>query len=202
MKIGLLSVILVGTMLLAGAAYAAYQHFYGSNSYSQAPSPMATSFYTLTATTLDGKPFSFESLKGKRVLIVNTASKCGFTPQYADLEKLYQEHGGENFVILGFPCNDFGKQEPGSNEEIEGFCQKNYGVTFPMFDKVSVKGKEIHPVYQWLCSKEQNGVADHEVGWNFHKFTVDESGNLVGSYRSGTSPTSEALVAFASGKKP
>lgn len=202
MKIGLLTALLLGTVLVAGAAYAAYQHFYGAKSYTQAHSPMASSFYALSATTLDGKPFSFESLRGKRVLIVNTASKCGFTPQYADLEKLYKEHGGEDFVILGFPCNDFGKQEPGSNEEIEGFCQKNYGVTFQMFDKVSVKGKEIHPVYQWLCSKALNGVADHEVGWNFHKFAVDASGNLVGSYRSGTSPMSEALVAFASGKKP
>jgi glutathione peroxidase len=201
MKMGLFTLLTLGTLLLAGAAFAAYHKFFhASRSYTSTPSAMAASFYDLEATTLDGKPFPFSSLRGKRVLIVNTASKCGFTPQYADLEKLHQLHGGKDFVILGFPSNDFGKQEPGTQDEIAEFCEKNYGVTFQMFDKVIVKGKDTHPVYQWLCQKALNGVADHEVGWNFHKFTVDGSGVLVGSYRSGVKPLSEELVRFAAGQ--
>lgn len=157
------------------------------------------SFYDLEASTLEGAPFSFESLRGKRVLIVNTASKCGFTPQYAELEALHESHAGENFVILGFPCNDFGRQEPGSAEEIAEFCSRNYGVSFEMMEKVHVKGEDQHPVYAWLTSQELNGEDDHKVGWNFHKFLVDENGNLVASLRSGVGPGSEEIVRFASG---
>jgi len=201
MKMGILFLLMLGALVVAGAAFATYhQFFHASRSYATPPSDMAASFYDLEATTLDGRPFSFESLRGKRVLIVNTASKCGFTPQYAELEELHQLHGGKEFVILGFPCNDFGKQEPGTQDEIAEFCQKNYGVTFQMFDKVNVKGKDAHPVYQWLCQKTLNGVADHEVGWNFHKFTVNASGALVGSHKSGVKPLSEDLVRFAAGQ--
>lgn len=128
--------------------------------------------------TLDGKPFDFSTLKGKKVLIVNTASECGLTPQYEELEKLYKEKGGENFEIIGFPCNDFGAQEPGSADEIQSFCQKNYGVTFPMMEKIHVKGDDQHALFDWLLksSKEKGGLAT--VKWNFQKFLVDKDGTL------------------------
>lgn len=159
----------------------------------------STSFHDLQATTLDGDAFDFQSLKGKRVLIVNTASKCGFTSQYKDLEALHQKHGGENFVILGFPCNDFGNQEPGSAEQIAAFCERNYGVSFTMMEKVHVKGDEVHPVYAWLTQSDLNGVGDHNVGWNFHKFLIDENGLLTASLRSGVGPNSKEILTFASG---
>ena len=158
------------------------------------------SFYELSATTLEGKPFEFSQLKGKRVIIVNTASKCGYTPQYAELEALHKEWGGKGLVILGFPCNDFGRQEPGNAAEIGEFCQRNYGVSFTMMEKVSVKGDAQHPVYAWLCKADLNGVGDHEVKWNFHKFLINEKGQLVASLRSGVSPKDEAIVTFAQGK--
>ncbi|MFZ8836946.1 MAG: glutathione peroxidase [Flavobacteriales bacterium] len=164
------------------------------------PTKSMEDFYELTAQTLEGAPYDFDQLKGKRVLIVNTASKCGFTPQYKDLEALNQQYGGDKFVILGFPCNEFGRQEPGSADEIAGFCDKNYGVSFQMMEKVSVNGSEGHPVYQWLCLKEKNGVSDHKVAWNFHKFLVDEEGQLVASLRSGVNPLDEEVVNFAAGK--
>jgi glutathione peroxidase len=111
-------------------------------------------------------------------MIVNTASKCGLTPQYEDLEKLYQEYKDKDFVIIGFPANDFMKQEPGTNEEIAAFCQKNYGVSFPMMEKISVKGKEMHPVYQFLTQKSQNNLQDADVKWNFQKFLIGNDGKL------------------------
>src|ERR1035437_7387954 len=113
-------------------------------------------FYDFKATTLEGKPFDLSSCKGKKVLVVNTASKCGNTPQYAKLEEMYKKYGGDHFVIIGFPENNFLSQEPGTNEEIREFCTKNYGVTFPMMSKISVKGKDIDPLYQWLTSKDEN----------------------------------------------
>lgn len=136
-------------------------------------------FHSFKTETLEGETFDLASLKGKKVLVVNTASKCGNTPQYADLEALYKKFGGDKFVIIGFPANNFLKQEPGSNEEIREFCTKNYGVTFPMMHKISVKGDDMDPIYQWLTQKSQNGVADCEVTWNFQKFMIDENGNWV-----------------------
>jgi glutathione peroxidase len=159
-----------------------------------------TSFYELSATTLEGKPFDFSQLKGKRVIIVNTASKCGYTPQYAELEALHKEWGGKGLVILGFPCNDFGRQEPGDATEIGEFCERNYGVTFTMMEKVSVKGDAQHPVYAWLCKADLNGVGDHDVKWNFHKFLINENGQLVASLRSGVSPKDAEIQTFARGK--
>jgi glutathione peroxidase len=138
-----------------------------------------SNFYDLTATTIDGKSFQFSSLKGKKVLIVNTASKCGFTPQYEDLEKLYKEYGGDDFTILGFPANNFLKQEPGTDEEIKEFCTVNYGVTFQMMSKISVKGDDMHPVYKWLTEKSENDVMDSKVTWNFQKYMIDKNGKLV-----------------------
>lgn len=163
--------------------------------------PMETTdFYSLSATTIDGQNFSFETLKGKRVLIVNTASKCGYTPQYEDLQALHEAHGGEDFIILGFPSNDFGNQEPGLESDIKSFCSANYGVTFQMMSKVSTDAKSGHPVYQWLCNASQNGVSDAEVSWNFNKFLVDENGRWVKHLPSKAKPMSEEIVAFATGK--
>ena len=153
-------------------------------------------FYNFTMKTIDGKDFNFSQLKGKKVLIVNTASEYVYTPQYEALEKLYKENKDKNFVILGFPANNFGKQEPGTNEQIQEFCTKNYGVSFPMFEKVSVSGEDMIPLYKWLTSKELNGVADSPVKWNFYKFLIDEKGNWVKGLSSKATPDSEEIKAF------
>jgi len=137
------------------------------------------SIYQFKVKDINGETFDFSSLKGKKIMIVNTASKCGLTPQYEKLEALYEKYKGKNFVIVGFPANDFMSQEPGSNEEIESFCKINYGITFPMMSKISVKGKGMHPVYHFLTEKSQNGLEDNEVGWNFQKYLIDESGHLA-----------------------
>ncbi len=136
--------------------------------------------YDFTVKDIDGNVFKLSSLKGKKVLIVNTASQCGNTPQYADLEKLYKEYEARNFVIIGFPANNFGSQEPGTNEEIKSFCSLKYQVTFPMMSKISVKGDDMDPLYKWLTSKKENGVMDSEVTWNFQKYMIDANGNLCG----------------------
>ncbi|MCX6302761.1 MAG: glutathione peroxidase [Bacteroidia bacterium] len=150
-------------------------------------------FYSFKVKTLEGGDFDFASLKGKKVMIVNTASKCGYTPQYADLEKLYQQYG-DKLVILGFPANNFMNQEPGSASEIRQFCTENYGVTFQMMDKISVKGNDMHPLYKWLTSKEKNGVMDSEVKWNFQKYLIDENGKLVDVLYSKEKPGSEKVM--------
>jgi glutathione peroxidase len=134
------------------------------------------------------------------VMLVNTASKCGFTPQYADLEKLYEHFKDSNFVIIGFPANNFGHQEPGSNTEISQFCVKNYGVTFQMMEKISVKGDSIHPLYSWLTEKALNGVQDAPVMWNFQKFLIDEHGNWAGVALSKESPLSDRIASWIRGK--
>jgi glutathione peroxidase len=149
---------------------------------------------------IDGKEFDLASLKGKKVLIVNTASKCGFTPQYKDLQELYQKYGSGNFVIIGFPANNFMSQEPGSNGEIKEFCSTKYNVTFPMMEKISVKGKDIHPLYAWLTSKDQNGVMDSEVKWNFQKYLIDENGKLVDVVFPKTNPLDEKITSWIEGK--
>ena len=135
--------------------------------------------YQFKVKDIHGETFDFNSLKGKKIMIVNTASKCGLTPQYEKLEALYEQYKEKNFVIVGFPANDFMSQEPGSNEEIESFCKMNYGVTFPMMAKISVKGKEMHPVYQFLTEKVKNGLEDNKVEWNFQKYLIDENGHLA-----------------------
>lgn len=152
------------------------------------------SFYDFTVKTIEGKDISLSTFKGKKVLVVNVASKCGFTPQYAKLEELYQKYGKDNFVVIGFPANNFLRQEPGTNEEIKKFCTLNYGVTFPMMAKISVKGKDMAPLYKWLTEKSENGVENAKVGWNFHKFLIDENGNWIASYSSNTDPLSEKIV--------
>lgn len=143
-----------------------------------------------------GDEFRLSSLKGKRVMIVNTASKCGLTPQYEALERLFRTYGGENFVIVGFPANNFMNQEPGTNEDIIAFCEENFGVTFPMMSKISVKGDDIHPLYQWLTSKEKNGVMDSEVSWNFQKYLIDEEGQLVKMFSPREAPDSPEILSW------
>lgn len=143
---------------------------------------------------LNGKTFDFATLKGKKILIVNTASKCGYTPQYKDLEALYEKYKNKNFVIVGFPANNFLWQEPGTNAEIATFCQKNYGVTFPMMGKISVKGKDMHEVYKFLTQKKLNGVLDSKVQWNFQKYLINEKGELEQMYLSGVEPTDAKIV--------
>lgn len=154
------------------------------------------SFYDFKLKDIDGKDFDLSSLKGKKVLVVNTASKCGLTPQYEQLQELFEKFGGDKFTIIGFPANNFANQEPGTNEEIEEFCQKNYGVTFTMMDKISVKGADIHPLYQWLTQKSKNGVLDSEVGWNFQKYLIDEKGNLVKMVEPKVKPNDEQILSW------
>ena len=149
------------------------------------------------AKTLDGKDFNFADLKGKKVLIVNTASECGYTPQYKDLEALYKKYSSKNFVVIGFPCNDFGGQEPGTSADIKSFCTKNYGVTFQMMEKVSIAKS---PIYKWLTTKSENGVLDATVKWNFNKFLIDEKGNLVKYLASSVKPTDPEITNWIEGK--
>jgi glutathione peroxidase len=151
------------------------------------------SIYDFKVTALNGGKIDFAAFKGKKILIVNTASKCGYTPQYDALEKLYEGHKN-NLVIVGFPANDFGKQEPGSNEEIGAFCRKNYGVTFTMAAKISVKGDEMAPIYHWLTEKAHNNFQDSEVKWNFQKYLIDEHGKLVAVFPSATTPDSPEVL--------
>jgi glutathione peroxidase len=150
--------------------------------------------YQFKVEDLSGKTFDFSTLKGKKVMIVNTASKCGLTPQYKDLEALYKEYAGKGFVIIGFPANNFASQEPGTNEEIATFCQQNYGVTFPMMEKVSVKGDNMCDVYQFLTQKAKNGLEDSEVQWNFQKYLINEKGELEKVISPKTLPTDPDVV--------
>lgn len=137
------------------------------------------SVHQFEVVTIDGDTISLGAYKGKKIMLVNTASKCGLTPQYQQLEALYEKYKGENFVVIGFPANNFMSQEPGSNKEIAEFCQKNYGVSFPMMAKISVKGDDQHPLYHFLTNKSENGLEDNEVKWNFQKYLIDEEGKLV-----------------------
>ena len=148
---------------------------------------MSKTIYDYKVESLDGQEINFADFKGKKILVVNTASECGFTPQYADLEKLSKEYE-KNLVIVGFPANNFGGQEPGSNTEIGAFCEKNFGVTFPLFKKDDVKGENKQPVYQWLSDKNKNGWNEIEPKWNFFKYLIDETGILLKVASSSVSP--------------
>jgi glutathione peroxidase len=151
------------------------------------------SIYDFKVTALNGNTIDFADFRGKKILIVNTASKCGFTPQYEGLEQLYQKYK-DRLVVIGFPCNNFLSQEPGSNEKIKEFCTKNYGVSFPMAAKISVKGKNIAPVYKWLCNKSENGVMDAKITWNFNKFLLDENGKIIAWFPSKVTPMSAEIT--------
>ena len=150
-------------------------------------------FYDFKVRTLEGKVFDFGSLKGKKVMIVNTASRCGFTPQYKELEDLYEKFKDE-LVIIGFPANNFANQEPGTADQIREFCNKNYHISFPLMEKISVKGKDMSALYKWLTSKNENGVMDSEVKWNFQKYLIDENGKLVDVLYSKENPESEKVL--------
>ena len=150
--------------------------------------------YQFKVTDLSGKEFDFASLKGKKILVVNTASKCGLTPQYENLQTIYDQYKDKNLVIVGFPANNFASQEPGTSGEIAEFCQKNYGVTFPMMDKISVKGDDMAPIYKFLTEKSKNGLEDSEVQWNFQKYLIDENGHLAKVVSPKTLPTDPEIV--------
>ena len=157
--------------------------------------PDNNSVHTFSVAALDGTVIDFSAYKGKKILIVNTASNCGFTPQYEGLQSLYEKYK-DKLVVVGFPANDFNGQEPGTNEEIKTFCSNKYNVTFPMAAKVSVKGKDIAPIFKWLTTKSENGKMDANIGWNFNKFLLDENGVLIQHYGSKVEPLSEAITKY------
>jgi glutathione peroxidase len=157
------------------------------------------SFYDFKVKNLEGNDFDFSSLKGKKVIVVNTASKCGNTPQYKDLEEVYETYR-DCLVIIGFPANNFMHQEPGSAADIRKFCTENYGVTFPMMQKISVKGDEMDPLYKWLTSKKENGVMDSEVKWNFQKYLIDANGKLVDVVDPKEKVTTDRILAWITSK--
>ena len=152
--------------------------------------------YNFKVTAIDGSDFNFSDLKGKKIMIVNTASKCGLTPQYKDLEQIYTTYKDKDFVIVGFPANNFMSQEPGTNEDIAEFCERNYGVSFPMMEKISVKGDDMHPLYKYLTSKELNGNSESEVAWNFQKYLVNKEGYLEKVIGPRTVPTDPEVIAW------
>lgn len=155
---------------------------------------MIETIYQFKVTDLEGNEFDFSELKGKKIMVVNTASKCGLTPQYKDLEAVYKKYQDKNFVIVGFPANNFGSQEPGTNQEISTFCQRNYGVTFPMMAKVSVVGNDMCEVYQFLTQKSRNGLEDSEVAWNFQKYLINENGQLEKVLSPRVLPTDQSVI--------
>ena len=169
------SILVVLTLLISGSLWAQTE----------------ANFFSFTVKDIQGDDFPLSQLKGKKVLVVNTASKCGFTPQYEDLEKLYETYKNQDFVIIGFPANNFMKQEPGTNDEIAEFCQKNYGVTFPMMSKISVKGDDIHPLYKWLTES-----TDSNVKWNFQKYMIDPDGTISGYVLSKVKPFDDQIITW------
>lgn len=182
MKKSIISLLLVCGVVLSGCAQNGRQK----------------NLYDFKVTDIDGRPFDMAQLKGKKVMIVNVASKCGFTPQYQQLQELYNEYKDTGFVIIGFPANNFKGQEPGTNEEIKEFCTLNYGVTFPMMEKISVAGDDQAPIYKWLTQKAENGKIDQEVTWNFQKFLIDRNGHWVDVVMPKESPKSETILNWLS----
>jgi glutathione peroxidase len=157
--------------------------------------PAATSIYSFKIKALDGGTIDFSKYKGKKILIVNTASMCGYTPQYEGLEKLYESHK-DKLVIIGFPSDNFGNQEYHDNDSISSFCKKNFGVTFPLTTRVDVKGPNTTPIFKYLCSKDENGVLDAQISWNFNKFILDENGHLLQHFDSKVTPESDELLKY------
>lgn len=153
------------------------------------------SIHRFKVKSIEGATIDFSAFKGKKILIVNTASECGYTPQYEDLQKLYDQYKNK-LVIVGFPANNFGGQEPGSDTEIRAFCKARYGVSFPLASKVSVKGSDMAPIYKWLTSKSENGVLDATIGWNFNKFLLDENGKLLAYFPSKVKPMSDEILQY------
>jgi len=158
------------------------------------------SFHDFIVKDIEGEDFPLSQLEGKKVLVVNTASKCGLTPQYEDLESLYRKFKEDGFVIIGFPSNDFASQEPGTNQEIATFCTEKFDVTFPMMGKIAVKGEKQHPLYGWLTQKEANGLENSKVSWNFQKYMIDENGALLGHVPPRKKPDCEKIVSWLNGE--
>ncbi len=193
-----INLLLFAVMICASPAYSGQQK-QGSakepgNSTENKPATRYQTLHDFTVKDIDGNDFALSSLKGKKVLVVNVASRCGLTPQYEELQQLYTLYQKENFVVIGFPANNFNGQEPGTNREIKAFCTGKYGVAFPMMDKISVKGEDIAPLYRWLTHKDENGVKEQEVTWNFQKFMIDEEGRLVDVVMPRESPLSDRIV--------
>ena len=188
------NLLFLGCLLLLLSAYSISKtHASKTISQSLSEAEMGKSFYEFSMKDLDGKEVSFSAFKGKKIMVVNVASKCGYTPQYEALQKLYSENS-DKLVILGFPANNFGGQEPGTSEEIKSFCSENYGVTFPMFEKISVKGFDKHPIYRWLSDAEQNGWNNEEPSWNFCKYMIDEKGELIKFFPSKVDPLDQEII--------
>jgi glutathione peroxidase len=181
-------------MNIVKTIFSAITALFATSSVAQNPVTPPSDFYSLTFKTITGEAYKFDQLKGKKVLIVNTASKCGYTPQFEDLEQMSQQYKGK-LVILGFPSNDFGAQDPGSNEQIKEFCEMNYGVSFTMMEKSSVKGAAKNNIYKWLSDKAKNGWNSTEPSWNFGKYLIDEKGRLVGFYPSKVKPMDPEITA-------
>ncbi len=182
------AIIILGVVIVALAIYSfSTRHRVSPEKKASMIAETPKTFYELTYTDIDGKSVSMSAYKGKYVLCVNVASKCGHTPQYAKLEALYEKFK-DKLVIIGFPCNQFLGQEPGSEKEIAEFCTKNYGVTFPLSSKIDVKGKDQHSVYTWLMTKDVNGVSDDKVEWNFHKVLVSPEGTWLKAFSAGSDP--------------
>jgi len=184
-------------IILATALFVALSAFTSktNNTITNIDNAPGKTIYDFKIKSLDGGTIDFSQYKGKKILIVNTASKCGFTPQYAALEKLYQQYK-DKLVIVGFPSADFGDQEYHEDTAIKSFCQKNYGVTFPLTTRVDVKGDNITPIYKYLCSKSENGVLDATISWNFNKFLIDENGNLIAHFDSKVTPDSPEITKY------
>ncbi len=157
--------------------------------------PANISIHSFKVKSIEGKTIDFASFKGKKILVVNTASKCGYTPQYDALQKVYEQYK-DKLVIVGFPANNFGGQEPGTDSEVQEFCKARFGVTFPLASKVSVKGEDMAPIYKWLTSKAENGVLDADIKWNFGKFLLDEKGQLIQYFPSKVTPDSEEILKY------
>lgn len=161
---------------------------------------MSSQLYKIEVRLNDGKSLLMDTFKGKKLLIVNTASECYFTPQYIELQALYEQFSSFNFEILAFPCNDFGAQEPNDNAGIADFCKSMFGITFPLFEKIHLKGEQVHPLFAYLQNKELNGVMDAQADWNFTKYLVDEHGQLIDVFPSAVSPLDEKICAWISGR--
>ncbi|WP_429773983.1 glutathione peroxidase [Agaribacillus aureus] len=185
-----MNVNLIWVLLLAVGGFGEVKP--GSGEMLKAKMPMAE-IYDIKMRSIEGEEISFEKFRGKWLLLVNVASRCGYTPQYEDLQRLHETYGNK-VTVLGFPANNFGGQEPGTHEEILGFCKKNYGVTFQLFEKISVTGSDQHPLYQWLSNADKNGWNDQEPTWNFCKYLVNANGQLVKFYNSGVNPLSEDIL--------
>ncbi len=153
------------------------------------------SIHSFKVKSIEGGTIDFSKFKGKKILVVNTASKCGYTPQYEALEKVYEQYK-DKLVIVGFPANNFGSQEPGSDDEIQEFCKARFGVKFPLASKISVKGEDMAPIYKWLTTKSENGVLDATIAWNFNKFLLDENGKMIAYFPSKVTPDSEEITKY------